>query len=96
MYEQVLVDSSQGWINAILYVFLSRKMRQRLFWKPLGKIATRLTYKRPQRSLTQYGVDQRPSSEATPLIAETAVSPTTHGYDTYFSFPTECPSSHAK
>ena len=28
---QVVADSSQGWINAILYVFFSKKMRKRLF-----------------------------------------------------------------
>ena len=81
-------DSSQGLVNAILYVFLSKRMRQRLFWQPLGRIAKKIRRQQkepPTRPLSLHG---RPTSEATPLIQGTS-DQTAHGYDTHYSFPTE-------
>ncbi len=89
-YVQVIANSSQGWVNAILFVFLSKKMRQRIFWQPLRRLAKKTRKQRREpparpRSLPGHG---KPSSEGTPLFQETAAE-TARGYDTHYSFPTE-------
>lgn len=45
-FTQCIGDGAQGWVNALLYIFWSPKIRQRLIINPLGTfcfaIATRL------------------------------------------------------
>lgn len=35
---QGIGDSSQGWVNAILYIFASKLIRKKLFWEPFLKL----------------------------------------------------------
>ena len=95
----MVANSSQGWINAILYVFLSRMMRKRLFWNPLTKLfrmlhcSSRPSNSRKRRVLTGR---RKPLSEVTPILQQTADVSTphpVHGYDTHFTPSHEWPST---
>ena len=91
---QVVADSSQGWVNAILFVFLSKRMRQRLFWQPLRRLVKKIRRQRrePPNRPQSLPIRGKPTSEGTPLFQETATGrsdQTARGYDTHYSFPTE-------
>ena len=98
----MIADSSQGWINAVFYVFLSRMMRKRLFWNPLMKLFRMLKCNRqsvhPSNShKRRLPMGRRkPVSEVTAFVQQTANVTTPHpvqGYDTHFSPSREWPTS---
>lgn len=86
---QSIGDGGQGLVNAILFVFLSREIRKRLFWNPLKQIFERLKQccgrSNPGKSY-QITVDSPP---LIPPRSDEQQSTLDHGYDTYFSLPSD-------
>ena len=93
---QVVADSSQGWINAILYVFFSKKMRKRLFrdsFIQLMKCCRQSVHSRRKRITSR---QSKLLSEANRLVGETVNETTPHtaqGYGTHFTPSKEWPTS---
>ena len=87
---QGIAVSSQGWINCVLYIFLSPETRRRMFVLPFRKIAT--TFKR-----NRYTQPTR-TSEVALLLRNTQDTPSTlrrahENGDTYLSFATKFPTA---
>ena len=85
---QAIVDPGQGWANCILYIFLSPKLRKRMFVLPFQRVWRRLVKKIAQREQTD--LETSPFLEATTNPLSRRQSGTTGlGTHTYVSYSTE-------
>ena len=82
---QSIGDGGQGLVNAILFVFLSREIRKRLFWNPLKRIFERLKHHKKGKD---YQITADTAGLVPPRTSEQQ-SLLDHGYDTYFSLPSD-------
>ena len=89
MTLQAIADTSQGWVNCVLYIFLSPEMRRRMFVLPFKRAVNK--YKR------QKATQHLRTSEIDPLLGNTpsAQGETCERGETYLSFATEFPETPA-
>ena len=82
MQLQGIGAGGQGWINAVIYIFLSKEMRKRLFWIPSRKLASKMSRER-----------QMMMSSSNTVWASSNARSHVPCSDTYFSPPVSHPES---
>ena len=90
IFIQAIADPGQGWVNCILYIFLSPELRKRMFVLPTQQVWRRLK-KTAQRQQKESEISPLLGNTTSPLSAPTRRQGGTsdRGTHTYLSFPTE-------
>ena len=91
LQSQAVADPGQGWINCILYIFLSPELRKRMFVQPFQRLWRRLIKNTVQRQQGELETQPLLGNTTDALSVPASGTTTDKRTHTYLSFPTEFP-----